>query len=572
MILVINGKRAALKKGTSFEYVRENRAFTGADDFSMAITLPLAGCSQNREIFGNITRLDHGSRLNKYEAMMYDRNFLKRGAVTVVEANEAEVKVQFLEGRSIENFDSSFDNLYINELKMPNYKDGLNGLDPGVSNYNADMVAMPWWNESENALNNEMVRNGDTIEWSDDVQKFIRGVSFMPYLIYVAKEVCRALGYTYDFTKWEESDDRWLLVCNTLPYVWDIRGMARALPHWTVSEFFNELEKILVCEFDIDHVSRTVSMAMTNEIEVEDSAIELDNIVDEFSAEMTYEDVNVQYKGIARYVYADRGDEPWKMEDCQWLIDLFKAEGKYYKEFDTFDEFYEWRDQLFGGRDKNSMATTAAAARGTDVGSIFFIKDVEQYLMFKVIKFNTTNGSHIYRLVDFNRFGATISPLGDKYEIKLKCLPARIDETDGEHGEMVFLSPSSYGEGAPDENGVIQPAAYNSFLRGSGGSSEYYSNIYLAYWQPGEVNEAGFQCPRVDSRFSLRRRYKDFMHGIIIKPEEKLKLSWLSTSIPNPRAMFLIHGQRYLCAKITATFDEDGMSQLLKGEFYPVVD
>ena len=42
--LTIDGKEAALKKGSSIEYVSENRAFTDADDYSLEIELPLADC------------------------------------------------------------------------------------------------------------------------------------------------------------------------------------------------------------------------------------------------------------------------------------------------------------------------------------------------------------------------------------------------------------------------------------------------------------------------------------------------------------------------------------------------
>ncbi len=56
MILTINGQQAALKKGSSIEYVSENRIFTDADDYSMEIELPLADCPQNLDIFGMITR------------------------------------------------------------------------------------------------------------------------------------------------------------------------------------------------------------------------------------------------------------------------------------------------------------------------------------------------------------------------------------------------------------------------------------------------------------------------------------------------------------------------------------
>ena len=58
MILTINGQQAALKKGSSIEYVSENRIFTDADDYSMEIELPLADCPRNLGIFGHPTRKD----------------------------------------------------------------------------------------------------------------------------------------------------------------------------------------------------------------------------------------------------------------------------------------------------------------------------------------------------------------------------------------------------------------------------------------------------------------------------------------------------------------------------------
>ena len=58
MILTINGIQAALKKGSSIEYVSENRLFTDADDYSMEIELPLADCPRNLGIFGHLTRKD----------------------------------------------------------------------------------------------------------------------------------------------------------------------------------------------------------------------------------------------------------------------------------------------------------------------------------------------------------------------------------------------------------------------------------------------------------------------------------------------------------------------------------
>lgn len=41
--IIIDGKQAVLKEGTSFEYTIDNILFTGADSYSMTITLPIKG-------------------------------------------------------------------------------------------------------------------------------------------------------------------------------------------------------------------------------------------------------------------------------------------------------------------------------------------------------------------------------------------------------------------------------------------------------------------------------------------------------------------------------------------------
>ena len=57
-----------------------------------------------------------------------------------------------------------------------------------------------------------------------------------------------------------------------------------------------------------------------------------------------------------------------------------------------------------------------------------------------------------------------------------------------------------------------------------------------------------------------------------IEPKMKTTFKFLADNIPDVRSVFLIRGKRYICEKITATFTENGMSQLLKGVFYPIVE
>lgn len=72
---------------------------------------------------------------------------------------------------------------------------------------------------------------------------------------------------------------------------------------------------------------------------------------------------------------------------------------------------------------------------------------------------------------------------------------------------------------------------------------------------------------RINNR--LTRRSKVFH---TVEPKMKTTFKFLANTIPDVRSLFLIRGKRYICEKITATFTENGMSQLLKGIFYPVKD
>lgn len=58
MEIRINGRQAALKKGTSFEYVAENRLLSGSDGYTLSITFPLKDCPENIANFGHINRKD----------------------------------------------------------------------------------------------------------------------------------------------------------------------------------------------------------------------------------------------------------------------------------------------------------------------------------------------------------------------------------------------------------------------------------------------------------------------------------------------------------------------------------
>ena len=120
-------------------------------------------------------------------------------------------------------------------------------------------------------------------------------------------------------------------------------------------------------------------------------------------------------------------------------------------------------------------------------------------------------------------------------------------------------------------------------------SDAYFDKIYVGFWMDRNTYvHGGLPHPMVDKieinddftynscSYSLRinQNKNDVTLSYIYKIDNKKKytFSFLSDSIPDPRALFFIEGSKYVCEKITATFHEDtGKSQLLKGVFYKII-
>ena len=55
--------------------------------------------------------------------------------------------------------------------------------------------------------------------------------------------------------------------------------------------------------------------------------------------------------------------------------------------------------------------------------------------------------------------------------------------------------------------------------------------------------------------------------------ESKLyRYKFLAKTLPSPTSVFLIKGKRYACLKLTAQITVKGMSELVEGEFYEIID
>ena len=619
MEIYINGHRAMLKKGTSFDYVSENRLFSGSDDYTLSIVLPLRGCSENIKIFGHINRADVVAKKIIYDCEIKDRNFNKFGSVTIVEIDDAEVKVQFLEGRSEQNFDETLDDIYINEFKL-----GEGEPYPSLTPYdvwnplttNFKCVALPWVNNSTGIIQNEPEydESSKRFSWGSSSTASTRpgtsrpgsgaytphpwvgstkALSWQPYLLYITKEICKQIGYSIDLSAWENDEElKYLLICNCLPSSWDIREFARALPHWSVTEYFEKLELFLGMEFDIDHRAKSIKFQFTDDVLKKLPVVKLNNVVDEHNVEVTVEEENSDYR-FSKYIY---------YKECSHLMQKFYSCDWFIESWDNILSYKNLKELINDNKhlhywDAYQYRPADAAIKNRS--KVLYAEDVDCYFVMRTVD-ERRDGNHLYYTMELrpiNLLGGVKTEDKDREDmedLEIEFVPVCIDVTDEEHGRVMFLEPSGYDEDYDTselDDKMYQSLPVKTLEAGEKNEiSEYFSDIYIGWWDGALDGGAGSRLPHPhvedvevsedwqyysQLRFSLRLKHTVLHKSSAIHkidPKQKFTFKFLSDTIPNPRSVFIIHGKRYLCASMTSTFTENGKSELIKGYFYPIVD
>jgi hypothetical protein len=574
----------------------------------------LAECPQNLAIFGNINRKDVNNPNSVMSCEIRDRNFYKKGVIAITELTQSEVKIQFLADRSVQNYNTSLDDIYINELDL-GAPESVNpadfsvleawGQDPTTSNF-LRYVAIPWVNNSSGNIQNDADYDTASKQWSWNANT--SGLSFMPYMIYLAELICKQIDFSCDFSKWETSTWRYLLCCNALPYAWEMPEFAAALPHWSVYEFFQQLEYLMQCEFNFDFNERQVTMEWPQEVAANAGTVQLTKVLDEYSA--TCDNILTDDSTSSKpqlFQYADSSILPkvWNRYTCSWLIEKNKT---YVKELDN-DSFEEFKAQW--GTDKGFFVEVGQTALNKILSNNpcpYIVHYLDTYFIVvygdvtKTTYVTTKTGKHqvdwyARRLQPIAMFAHWLSEEELEDATTINIIPATIDDT--EKGDCIYLSigdldnVDAVSEESTDKT-VVRKYSQLIAAGEDDEDTEYLSNMCAALALPeSSPNQDGqFYCPVIDKVYALKGEFKaqelsDFdIDGFRLSQNraytadilfsdidttQKYTFKFLSETMPNVRSIFLIQGKRYVAEKITATFTEEGMSQLLTGVFHPVL-
>lgn len=613
--LIIDGKEAVIKAGTSFKLTRMNPYFEDQGDFTFEVQLPLDGCAENLAIFGALHRAEVGLAgwANKELPMhLIAPPVNVVGVAKVMTVSEAEVKVQLLAGKSAVNDfgkDAEGKDLYIDELDLglkldntntpvgyqePYDKDHLFVTFP-VRDGNGMIVNYPLWSFTLWRTN-----------WRRGGCKY-QNYAVQPYLATVINQILKKLGYAQILNVFNQPWLKDVFVANNV----QTNNVDDILPHWTVEEFFTELRNAFGVYLEVKRgtdvlgqsrkyvnlVSLTSHYSGGADVVLEQVTDELTADIDHDESAKTTKEGNTDYEhgsisGILRLP-----DEVWqhaiiktfndesllrlwvgqniKTEEekstSKWLfVDLNLNRTYAYLKSAKDGKFYLAQVDVFPPLIRNGAFYKAATNR-----------EINTKLRIVPLQMAYQDFSCEYIL------NADYDPL-IKIEIanKLKGIPILMSSADSVVPDKQTYSVNGVINGDAESTTDETKKADKLYVAFNPNVAWEKTVEYFPYKVPLGINylptEDGFYLPlslntNIPQPFSLRPSLNEaesvgynleFMQSI--KTAVERQFLFLDDVDVDPTATYVIKGKRYACHKIEVTIDTNGVQPLKRGYFYEI--
>lgn len=616
MRILVNGKEAVLKEDSSFEYVSENPLFTEAEDYSLEIEFPLKDCPQNILIFGALHVKGVNISTVTFPCEIITESFDKSGILTITGVSKSEVKGQFLEGMSQQNFASALPSIYITDIDFSDY-DGSDGTQASISRVTGDGWAnMVVWDSEK----------GKPIYHKEGYAGVGGWTTRHIYLYHLIALVAQKCGFSVDDTVLR-SISMYTKICvvNVVYTVYDRSGydsfpsLARALPHWTVKQFFEEVGNFFGCVCEVS--GSKITFKSYKQLSPSTAGAGKVNLTVNDDFEVELQSGEDQYKGNIGFKLPDDAD-PDKVNTCTWLAGksyLYYTSSKTLTEMETTMQAAAWghwqyvselqwaKKLLYDISDKNIDLVLTSYKGWNSTGY-----DEE------------TQGHPEYIFCEFEPLGQYGSNDGS-VELGIAPCPLKIKKIwykpsiDGDMGDTMRSSTYGYRMpvvSVPQDKLIEYRLNDNEPLKeildvisdGEDNEVQYYQQLWVVL-HSGTMDQRGHYLntrkfePTEDndyisdfkSKYYAQEGDRDYPnynyslseHTDTLAPcnpsiqalaslpqvdETKLyRYKFLSKTLPDPKAIYVIKGKEYACLRLTAHFTVDGMSELIEGEFYEIV-
>ena len=616
---IINGHKAYPISTSSIKVTYANQYVTDDGEYTYDITFPM-NILENRVIFKNVSRLEVKKNVAKYDdcKLFCNSQLIMSGVGTILSANEKEIKLQIVGGKSRIKFNDRMTKHYIDEIPFgtadkPGYtvdkgwSQGFKDLQKINDIYRLDEdkskflgVEGKWCFVPVRDETNDMIANfvgvDKTKQFIGYNAPYIVNLAVQPNLMHIFRKVVEYEGYTL---KRNDLDCKpWNLLYIASAY--KTRELCKALPHWSSYTFIEEFRKLFNATIVFDDILKTCSVINASELTTADS-IEVEPM-DEYTTDYD-EDGSFSTSSTANLEY-NLGNSANR--------DNYEVITK--KVFDNFEIVHS--KELMGANRQFASTTLSWSEkqkRQTIIENFgnFYVYMVDENdnkswkpagIWSPLIRdsssddFVDLNISPAAQVVENINFKSGL--LEDKY-YERRCLLSMPNDKESDSKECDVdddgYSYTSVQDALDDEsaldNSEDEQECMNIFfilpgrVQSTDGSTTKLSWVgeksrWPQFLTDYRINE-GFRLGIAhfeDSYFSLSLCMKSefgttslgtlHANGLKIDNKNCMEVKFWSDDIPDPSKIYIIRNKRFVCEKIEMEVKDDAIEPVYTGYFY----
>lgn len=587
--LYISGKQVVLPDDLNITQCFENPYFTRSSNYSLDVELPLSGCSENMDIFGHLNRLDITKQKMLLPAkLIVGARIVLVGSAILLKISDKSVKIQLVSGNAEFNFltnnDIYIDDLDLGEVPYPPYAltgDYLPYEDKPKYYGSVDRCEAVWLPVLYNSekLYNDVVYDFGTNKFHP--RPYWNSCCVQPYLLTVIKRIVEHFGYRVDQNYINDTFLRDLYIASAV----QTNKIAGALPHWTISEFFEELEKFCGVITVIDEREKTVNFLDINTY----YDIPVYEYIDEVLAEF---ETAIQEKGDEKDITTGNigYDLPSQTDDGYWRLDYDLLEAVQKKDFSTYAEAKAYWESLKSDDKKYWLMTTGNRFyinyRENDKDSLREVNvyadllrndettDIDVSLKMvpaKIIPYNIG----VYNTVPDYLFGHKMATL-------ILNVPSVCYQSDIQKSQKIAIQEAIEGKQQIEAKRKRKDVMELVFNTGNMYSVNVtYKDQTFPFEYPIPFTDFQQTVPAQLSAFakssslSLNDVCVDSV-GHRLRTIKKIHstvtytIKFIKRWIPNTRRVFYIQNKKYVCKKIEANITGAGLVVIQQGVFYRI--
>jgi hypothetical protein len=569
--LIIDGLSVVLPDNVSWNITEENPFFTKSGKFTIDPELSLKN-PQNAKIYKHLDRINNKTVVpqNRPARLIVDNDVILNGTEIINEITDTAVKIQLVSGESELNYFIGGDKK-INELDLGSIKgDDKYAFIPVYSITEETFFNCPSVWQQEESRNPVL---------SPSLNLMVH-----PFFYHVINRIIEALGYTVSSNVFETSDFKYLCIVQESHHI-DYNKM---LPDFTVSEFFEEVEKLFNVVFLIKKNTKNVDIVFKHDYYDQAEKIVIDQVLDSYSQKIDKE--NKQDYSNANIGYDLPSDEYFDFQNMASEI-LNEA---------MFVDMKSWTfiaTEINNTVDKKTLKNKIFTSEASNTQYICVEEQNNETSVFYSKKVN------IFRPVLNN-------PESEDIDIKFKIIPAsmRVFEIPvHNYGDDPRLDPLYYMitqmpaiSTAPyvwQEDIIdIQKTIEEGQKTEESGSDVIQLVFYTGYqtiFEKDAVNprRVDFPVPFVDYLWEDTRQFGertvndnnlslrlDDPHGMKALYDSSLKIDttreytfkFIHKGKLDVKSIFVINNKEFVCKEIRRTINTDGFDKIIESDFYAI--